>query len=134
MRKQRILMPVEAELRVLTAQIVAAYLSKNPLDAPLDRKTLETSVYDALAECAEADPGPVKRTAGEAAPSSERLAARRRSTFRERDVRAAITATERAGKQVSAVEIGCNGSIKILVGKHAAPETLGVNEWDAGSK
>src|SRR4030088_2911621 len=45
-------MPTEAELRAITAQIVAAYLTKNATDAPLDLNDLKASVYDALVDCA----------------------------------------------------------------------------------
>jgi hypothetical protein len=45
-------MPTEAELRAITAQITAAYLAKNAVDAPLDLNGLASSVYDALADCA----------------------------------------------------------------------------------
>jgi len=44
-------MPTEAELRAITAQITAAYLAKNAVDAPLDINGLASSVYDALADC-----------------------------------------------------------------------------------
>jgi hypothetical protein len=45
-------MPTEAELRAITAQITAAYLANNAVDAPLDINGLASSVYDALADCA----------------------------------------------------------------------------------
>jgi predicted transcriptional regulator len=45
-------MPTEAELCAITAQIVAAYLTKNAVDAPLDLNGLASSVYDTLADCA----------------------------------------------------------------------------------
>src|SRR3979411_241232 len=49
-------MPTEAELRAITAQITAAYLAKNAVDAPLDLNDLKASVYDALADCATVHP------------------------------------------------------------------------------
>jgi predicted DNA-binding transcriptional regulator AlpA len=45
-------MPTRAELRAITAQITAAYLANNAVDAPLDINGLASSVYDALADCA----------------------------------------------------------------------------------
>src|SRR3981189_1851125 len=49
-------MPTEAELRAITAQITAAYLAKNAVDAPLDLNDLKASVYDALVDCASIKP------------------------------------------------------------------------------
>jgi len=114
-------MPVKAELRALTAEIIAAYLLKNPIDSRLDLKALQASVYDALAECAKNHLALVK----------SRRAPRGKSNFRQRDIRAAINATEKAGKEVSGVEIGNDGRIKIVIGKPAASHAPGANEWDA---
>ena len=64
-------------------------------------------------------------------PSSHR-AARSRSTFRQRDVHAAIRATERAGKAISGIEIDRNGTIRIVLQERSGdPEA---NEWDEDCK
>ena len=112
-------------LRALTARILAAYLSKNRY-AALNLKDLEESIYGALADCARTDNAP-PRSGSDAVPASRRTP-RGKSTFRQRDIRAAISAAEKAGKEVSGVEIDHNGTIKIVVGK--LTQQVGANEWD----
>ena len=112
-------MVTELELRALTAKIIAAYLSKNPVDAPLDLNDLKTSVYDALAGCVGAAPRAVAHRA------------RGKSTFRQRDVGAAIRASQKAGKEVSSVAIDGDGTIRVDLRKGPAPDSREANEWDA---
>ena len=56
------------------------------------------------------------------------MAERRASTFRQRDITAAIKAAERAGKEVVRVEVGKDGKIVIITARDQERE---VNEWDA---
>jgi hypothetical protein len=58
------------------------------------------------------------------------------SKFRERDIRRAIKAVEKAGKQVACVEIDADGKIIVIVGKpdesnnRDATNNGANNEWD----
>jgi hypothetical protein len=91
-----------------------------------------------LPRCEPDDPdtcdAPAGRTSTETPPvrqPSGRGATRGKGTFRQRDVYAAIRAVERAGKQVSRVEIdSTTGTIRLVLGDDAAAEEPGVNEWD----
>ena len=51
------------------------------------------------------------------------------STFRKRDVKAAVEATKAAGVNVRRVEIDRNGKITIVAGKPDA-DTTDENPWD----
>jgi hypothetical protein len=53
--------------------------------------------------------------------------ARGPSTFKERDVRAAVRAVKAAGIEVARVEVDTDGKIVIVSG---TPETAPRNEWD----
>jgi hypothetical protein len=57
------------------------------------------------------------------------------STFRQRDVRAAVKAVVDAGVQVARVEVGSDGKIIVVTGEPArldvVPKDDGVNEWDS---
>lgn len=55
---------------------------------------------------------------------------RRPCTFRESDVRRAVRAVQAAGKEITAVEIGGDGKIRIVLGKAGAQESHALNEWD----
>jgi len=59
------------------------------------------------------------------------------ATFRERDVRAMIRATEAAGKEVVGVEVARDGLIRIIVASNSALSTAaaeGRNPWDEDAK
>jgi hypothetical protein len=55
------------------------------------------------------------------------------TTFRQRDVAAAIRAARRAGIEVARIKIERDGTITIISGKPEEPDTTGaeVNEWDS---
>jgi len=56
------------------------------------------------------------------------------STFRQRDVTAALKAVTAAGCPVARVEIDKEGKIIIIMGKPADQQAAGVmNEWDSTS-
>lgn len=61
--------------------------------------------------------------------------ARGASTFRERDLRAAIHAVEAAGKTVVAAEITRDGVIRVIISRETVLEIVAgdseKNEWDA---
>lgn len=52
------------------------------------------------------------------------------ATFRQRDVVAAVKATERAGKTVREIRIDRNGSIRIIIGEAKVDQPVGANPWD----
>ena len=52
------------------------------------------------------------------------------STFRQRDVVAAIRAVEAAGHKVGRVEIGRDGKIVIIPAAGDEPDERGASEWD----
>jgi hypothetical protein len=56
--------------------------------------------------------------------------ARERLTFRQRDVTAAVKATEAAGWVVARVEIERDGRIVVIPTRPTHAETLPVNDWD----
>jgi len=57
---------------------------------------------------------------------------RARSNFRERDLRAAIRAAQKAGKVASRVEIDTDGTIRIVLQERSGdPEA---NEWEEDCK
>lgn len=56
------------------------------------------------------------------------------STFRQRDVTAAIRAAEAAGKEVYRVEIGKDGKIVIITSREEAEAIMvEANPWDEGT-
>jgi hypothetical protein len=57
--------------------------------------------------------------------------ARGPTTFRQRDVAAAIKAAKSAGIEVARVEIGKDGKIVIVTGKPEQPPVGDTNEWDS---
>jgi hypothetical protein len=57
------------------------------------------------------------------------MAERRPSTFRQRDLTAAIKGAERAGKHVFSVEIAKDGTIKVNTFREAE-NARGANPWD----
>lgn len=56
---------------------------------------------------------------------------RRPSTFRQRDVTAAIKAAVAAGVQVGSVKVKPDGEIVVVIGKEPLPDSADLNEWDA---
>jgi len=56
---------------------------------------------------------------------------RSHSTFRQRDVTAAIKAAKAAGEQVVRVEVDREGKIIIITAREAPAEAETANEWDA---
>jgi hypothetical protein len=58
--------------------------------------------------------------------------ARRPSTFKQRDVTAAVKAIRAAGVEVARVEIGKDGRIVVVAGKSGSSSAIGddINEWD----
>jgi hypothetical protein len=66
-------------------------------------------------------------------PTDQCPMTRQPSTFRQRDLTAAIKAARAAGVEVSRIEIDKAGKIVIVVGKPLAAEedaAQGTNEWD----
>jgi imidazolonepropionase-like amidohydrolase len=53
------------------------------------------------------------------------------TTFRQRDVAAAIKAARQAGIVVGRIEVDKAGKIVIVAGKPEEPDKPEVNEWDA---
>jgi hypothetical protein len=111
------------EAGAVAAKIIAAYLKNNPVNTPLDLNDLSDSILDVLTGRAATNSGVNSSGPG-----------RGKSTFRQRDVRAAIHASETAGKEVSGIAIESDGTIKIDVAKDAAAEPREENEWDAEFK
>lgn len=56
------------------------------------------------------------------------------STFRQRDVTAAVKAVVAAGVDVARVEVGSDGKIVVVTKIDQQPDSGGGNQWDAALK